>query len=232
MPNKIGSKSWNNEMYEKHPTPYGGIAGFIQHQRLQKIAASMTKYSAVAGDTIAEIGCEEGNLLKFLGEKYPNYHCIGLDISSKALTEAKNHLPNTTLLMEHDITSGPYPFQKPPAYLICSETLEHIPNAALAVENMYKSTGKDTIVIITVPIEKYKNTIKKWLVRLGVFNLFFKGIEAALSEWHVQDFSKTAILDLLGKYYDILSYDTIWLMHQIIVVKVKNNTVDAKINRP
>ena len=222
MANKIGSKSWNNEMYEKHPTPYNGIAGFIQKQRLQKIAAAMSKYRAISGSTIAEIGCEEGNLLKYLGERFPNYHCIGLDISTKALEEAKNHLPTTTQLAEHDITSGPYSFKKAPAYLICSETLEHIPDAAIAVKNLYHSTGKDTIVIITVPIEKYKNNIKKWLVRLGIFNLFFKGIEAALSEWHVQDFSKADILELLGQYYDILSYDTIWLMHQIIVAKVKN----------
>ena len=193
MDNKIGSKSWNNEMYEKHPTPYRGIAGFIQQKRLEKIAAAMTKYPATTGDTIAEIGCEEGNLLKFLGEQHQNYRCIGLDISSKALAEAKNHLPSATLLAEHDITDGPYPFQTPPAYLICSETLEHIPDAATAVENIYKSTGKDTIVIITVPIEKHKNNIKKWLVRLGIFNLFFKGIEASLSEWHVQDFSKADI---------------------------------------
>ena len=225
MANKIGSKSWNNEMYEKHPTPYGGIAGFIQHQRLQKISAAMTKHLAASGDTIAEIGCEEGNLLKFLGEQHKEYQCIGLDISSKALSEAKNHLPKAALLAEHDITSGPYVFQKAPAYLICSETLEHIPNAALAIENIYKSTGKDTIVIITVPIEKHKNNIKKWLVRLGVFNLFFKGIETSLSEWHVQDFSKADILGLLGKYYDILSYDTIWLMHQIIVAKVKSDVL-------
>ena len=223
MDNKIGSKSWNNEMYEKHPTPYRGIAGFIQQKRLEKIAAAMTKYPATTGDTIAEIGCEEGNFLKFLGEQHQNYRCIGLDISSKALAEAKNHLPSATLLAEHDITDGPYPFQTPPAYLICSETLEHIPDAATAVENIYKSTGKDTIVIITVPIEKHKNNIKKWLVRLGIFNLFFKGIEASLSEWHVQDFSKADIVGLLGKYYDILSYDTIWLMHQIIVAKVKSN---------
>ena len=59
-------------------------------------------------------------------------------------------------------------------------------------------------------------------MRLGIFDLFFKGIETSLSEWHVQDFSKDDILGLLGKYYDILSYDTIWLMHQIIVAKIKS----------
>ncbi len=223
MTNEIGSKSWNNEMYEKHPTPYGGIAGFIQNQRLQKISAAISKYRATSGNTIVEIGCEEGNLLKFLDKKHKAYNYIGLDISSKALAEAKNNLSATTKLAEHDITSGPYSFETSPAYIVCSETLEHIPDAEAAVENLYKSTGKDTIVIITVPIEKYKNNLKKWLVRLGVFNLLFKGIEESLSEWHVQDFSKADILGLLGKYYDILSYDTIWWMHQIIVVKVKSN---------
>ena len=223
MANKIGSKSWNNEMYEKHPTPYGGIAGFIQHKRLQRIAAAMVQYQAKSGNTIAEIGCEEGNLLKFVGARNKNYHCIGLDISSKALAVAKKQLPSSTQLIEHDITSGPHHFPSTVGYLICSETLEHIPNAALAVENISKSIDKDTIVIFTVPIEKYKNNIKKWLVRFGIFNLFFKGIEASLSEWHVQDFSKEDILGLLGTYYEILSYDTIWLMHQIIVAKVKSS---------
>jgi len=76
------------------------MTGFIQYKRLQKIAAAMAKYPVAAGNTIAEIGCEEGNLLKYLGEQHPNYHCIGLDISSKALAEAKNHVPASTLLAE------------------------------------------------------------------------------------------------------------------------------------
>lgn len=209
-------------MYEKHPTPYTGIAGFIQKKRLEKIAAAMSKHPS-SGKAMAEVGCEEGNLLQFLGTQHKGYQLIGLDISSKALEEAKTNLPPSTKLAEHDITSGPYPFETPLAYLICSETLEHIPNAEEAVANLAKSTQENTVVIITVPIEKHKNNIKKWLVRLRLFNLFFKGIEASLSEWHVQDFSKEDILNLLGKHYEILSYDTIWLMHQIIVCKVKKN---------
>ena len=224
MSNEIGSKSWNNEMYEKHPTPYGGIAGFIQQKRLQKISTAIANYRPATGNTIVEVGCEEGNLLKFLGKEHTAYNYIGLDISSKALAEAKNHLSPAIKLAEHDITNGPYSFHKPPAYIVCSETLEHIPDITAAVENLYKSTGKDTIVIITVPIEKYKNSLKKWLVKLGLFKLLFKGIEESLSEWHVQDFSKADILGLLGKYYTILSYDTIWWMHQIIVVKVKGDS--------
>jgi len=221
MPSEIGSKSWNNEMYEKHATPYSGVAGFIQKKRLQKISAAISKHKAKTGKTIVEIGCEEGNLLNFLGQQHPIYDFMGLDISSKALSKAREFLPNTVALDEHDLTEKAYSFEHPPAYIVCSETLEHIPDAEAAVKNLANSTGEDTIVIITVPIEKHKNNIKKWLVRLGLFNLFFKGIEESLSEWHVQDFSKEDILELLGNYYEVLSYDTIWLMHQIIVLKKK-----------
>jgi len=59
------------------------------------------------------------------------------------------------------------------------------------------------------------------LTRFGVFDLFFKGIEKSLSEWHVQDFSKEDILTLLSVHFEVLHYETIYLMHQLIVVKKK-----------
>jgi len=208
-------------MYEKHATPYNGVAGFIQKKRLQKITTAISKHKPKAGGTIVEIGCEEGNLLKFLSERFPKNNFAGLDISAKALSEAKNLLPDSVHLDEYDLTSGPYNFETPPAVVVCSETLEHIPDAESAVKNIAASAGEETIVIITVPIEKHKNRIKKNLVRLGVFDLFFKGIEESLSEWHVQDFSKEDILELLNPYFKVLSYDTIWLMHQIIVLQKK-----------
>ncbi len=221
MRNEVGSKSWNNKMYESHATPYTGIAGFIQNKRLQKISAMIKKYKAKEGNLIVEIGCEEGNLISFLNSQHSSFDFMGLDISSKALAVARGSLPEAIQLGEYDVTAESYNFNETPAYIVCSETLEHIPNAELAVENLTKSSGKETIVIVTVPIEKYKNKIKEILVRLGLFNLFFKGIEKSLSEWHVQDFSKDDILQLLGEYYEVLSYDTIWLMHQIIVLKKK-----------
>jgi len=222
MPSEIGSKSWNNEMFEKHPTPYGGIAGFIQKKRLEKIAKAISSFPS-KGNVIAEVGCEEGNLLEYLGKQNPGYQLIGFDISTAALEKAKGQLDASVILQEHDITSKPCSFESSPAYLICSETLEHIPDAKAAVHNLRKSVNEDSIVIITVPIEKHKNNIKKWLVRLRLFDLFFKGIEASLSEWHVQDFSKEDILQLLGNHFEILSYDTILLMHQIIVCKASKN---------
>lgn len=221
MASEIGPKSWNNEMYEKHSTPYDGIAGYIQKQRLKKISEALKKFSAVRGKKLIEIGCEEGNLLRHLNDIMDGYEILGLDISTKALEQARKTLPAEIQLDQWDITDGPYELDAPPAYIICSETLEHIPDAEAAVKGISETSGDDTIVIITVPIERYKNLIKKWLTRLGIFDLLFSGIEKSLSEWHVQDFSKEDITGLLGQYYDVLHYDTIWLMHQLIVVKKK-----------
>ncbi len=223
MKGEIGSKSWNNEMYQKHATPYHGIAGLIQERRLKRISKVIKRSSSVSSNYIIEVGCEEGNLLKYLSEECPGYEYKGFDISSEAISAARILLPAEVGLYEYDLTEGPIDLEDDPSFLICSETLEHIPDAEAAVDNIAKSVGDNTIVIITVPIEKHKNKIKKWLIRLRLFNLFFKGIEEALSEWHVQDFSKDDISALLSKHFDIISYDTIFLMHQILVVKKKSN---------
>jgi len=220
---EIGSKTWNNEMYEKHATPYNGIAGFIQRKRLEKIAKYIQKFNQKKVNTVLEIGCEEGNLLNYLSSKFVGWKFFGCDISSKAIAEGKKWLPSSIELSEHDITTGPFVNDQELDFIVCSETLEHIPDAVAAINGIYNSTGENSTVIITVPIERYKNNIKKWLVRLGIFNLFFKGIEESLSEWHVQDFSKEEILNLLKPYFEVVAYDTIWWMHQLIVLKRKNN---------
>lgn len=223
MKSEVGSKTWNNEMFQKHATPYSGIAGFIQKKRLQRISKVIKQSSTQLAGTIVEVGCEEGNLLKYLIKRFPSFKYVGYDISSDALNKARNLLPSIIDLYEYDLTSGPLTMDGKPSFLICSETLEHIPDSISAIENIANSVEKDTIVIITVPIERYKNQIKTWLVKLRLFNLFFKGIEEALSEWHVQDFSKEDIIGLLGNQFDVISYDTILLMHQLIVVKKKTN---------
>jgi cyclopropane fatty-acyl-phospholipid synthase-like methyltransferase len=69
-------------MYHQHPTPYHGIAGFIEHSRVKTVY----KFACVQpDDSVLEIGCEAGNLL---------YQCpkarriVGADISSRALRDA------------------------------------------------------------------------------------------------------------------------------------------------
>lgn len=223
MSDEIGSKSWNDQMYEKHPTPYNGIAGFIQRRRLDRIMSAINRFKpSSSSELIVEVGCEEGHLIEHLHQQLSGSKLIGLDISTKALEQAKRTLPSDITFEQWDITQGAYSLNQKLAYLICSETLEHIPDAKAAIRGLADTADEHTVVIITVPIERYKNSIKIFLTRIGLFDLLFKGIEKSLSEWHVQDFSKEDIMQGLGVHFEILHYETIWLMHQLLVVKKKS----------
>jgi trans-aconitate methyltransferase len=95
MSEEIGSKSWNDEMYKKHPTPYYGIAGFIQRRRLVSIMNAIKKFKpSTSAQLIVEIGCEEGHLVEHLLQELLAYQFLGLDISTKALVEAKITRPS------------------------------------------------------------------------------------------------------------------------------------------
>lgn len=218
---KIGSAEWNNDLFLKHPTPYTGISGKIEFKRAKRIYKLIKKYHKKNVDTLLEIGCEQGNLLNFLSEKLPETTLAGTDISGVALEKAAEVLPEKVILKENDITQETPKDLGVQDVLICSEVLEHIPDYKSAIANISEMATKDTLVIITVPLEKHKNNIKKTLVKLGLFNLLFKGIEEGLSEWHVNDFSKEDITNELSKYFEIHHYELLWLLHQIIVLKKK-----------
>lgn len=218
---EIGSAKWNDDLFLKHPTPYKGIAGKVEYQRAKKIA-SIIKKNITKKSNILEIGCEQGNLLKYLSNKMPEANYYGTDISSIALEEAsQNNKKSNIRFIQNDITNE-IPSDLPTIdVLICSEVLEHIPEYRKAIQNISKLVTENTLVVITVPLEKHKNNIKSVLLKLGLFNLLFKGIEEGLSEWHVNDFSKEDITTALEKYFEIIDYQLLLLLHQIIVLKKK-----------
>lgn len=220
MPPQIGTPEWNDEMYGKHATPYQGIAGAIEKKRLRRILSHIKDRKGPK--TLMEVGCEAGNLLHFLEQELSGFQLTGMDISQAALAEAKEKLGADVRLIQNDITRDDPPEHPPLDYLICSETLEHIPESAPAIEGLWKLAHPGTTVIITVPIEKYKTNIKRMLTKLGVFDLLFAGIEKELSEWHVQDFSKEDLFSLMGERFNIKHYETIWYMHQLLVLEPKS----------
>lgn len=218
---EVGSPAWNDQMFGQHPTPYAGIAGIMEKYRVQQILnAIKAHHKQDANFTIVEIGCESGNLLKQAKKAFPNARIIGADISSEALKQAKENLGDQVELTTIDLTADSL---KPPAekidYLICSETLEHIPDAKKAVSSLAKIANDQTLVIVTVPDEKIKNMIKRILLRLKIFKLFFKGIEEGFSEWHLHDFSKEDILKLLSRHFRILKYKRLLFLHQLIAAQ-------------
>jgi 2-polyprenyl-3-methyl-5-hydroxy-6-metoxy-1,4-benzoquinol methylase len=216
-----GSKSWNEIMFQRHKTPYSGIPGFIERYRVRCVLSCIN--SNKSNDepmTIVELGCGAGFLLKKIDEAFSSKELIGVDISTHALREAEKRLSSDVYLQESDISEkfSPPLHAKNIDYIICSETLEHLPKPKLAIENIGSIAESTTKLIVTVPIERYKNIIKGIFNNLRLFDLFFPNIEKGSSEWHLHDFNRQAIQTLLQHKFDIQYETTILLMHRLFIL--------------
>lgn len=215
-----GSSKWNDMMFIKHATPYNGIAGIIEKYRVQQITKIIQKNLKHKNFTLLEVGCEAGNLLRYISKGFPESTLVGMDISEKALEKAKKVLSQKVKLIKCDIRDQnlKLPIKKVD-FLICSETLEHIPEVDKAIDGLARIADNKTTVIITVPSEKLKNLIKLILNKLKIFDLFFKGIEKDFSEWHLHNFSKKSILKLLSEKLKIIKCKKILFLHHIIIAQ-------------
>lgn len=213
---------WNNEMFLKHPTPYSGLAGYVERGRARAIVKEIKDRKRAENFTLLEIGCEAGRLLSILRRYFPSARFYGNDISTEALKAARQNLGSGVELEQADLADGRFSVNiPPPDFIVCSETLEHIPAINTAVANLKKIAHPDQLVIITVPYEKIKLAIKRGLNQLGIFGLLFKGIEQEFSEWHVNDFSKADLFRMFSDEFEILKYKQILFLHQLLVLRKK-----------
>lgn len=210
-----GSPQWNDLMFSKHPTPYTGIAGWVEKRRVQVILDNIRANITSRDFKLLEVGCEAGNLLHAIHLAFPEAQLTGFDISNEALELAKNRFPDAAVTFHQgDITLQN---TLPTDYdvIVCSETLEHIPDYKAAIQNMALLGNAQTLFVFTVPLESLKNNVKHLLNKMGLFDLFFRGIEKGMSEWHVNDFSKEAFYGLLSEHFEIMEYRQVMGLHQV-----------------
>jgi 2-polyprenyl-3-methyl-5-hydroxy-6-metoxy-1,4-benzoquinol methylase len=210
---------WNNQMYHKHPTPYRGLAGFIERVRVKNVF----KLARIEpNDTVLEIGCEAGNLLNHC----PNAkRIVGVDISSIALQEAYRLFKANKRSAEFFQLDAqmPLPFSKGEfSVIICSEVLEHVRNPRNVLKNIYYISNADTRIIISIPTEAPKIFVKKALSQFGIFDILFPGIEKEQSEWHLHTFSKNKLQSLSHDLFQINKSTVIWFNHYITLMYHKD----------
>lgn len=212
-------------MFSRHPTPYKGIAGFIEYTRARKIL-NIIKSKKSVNLNILEVGCESGNLLRYLIRKLPENDYFAIDISDVALKEAFIKTAGRCTFFNSDITEGASDLSFPKLdVIICSEVLEHIPDFHKAINTLAQLSNNGTLIIITVPLEKYKNIIRRILKSMGIFHLLFKDIEDSHSEWHINDFSKEDIVRHLSEKFNVVEYSLVWGIHHVLVLKLKLNGI-------
>lgn len=212
--------SWNNRMYKKHPTPYNGIAGYIERSRVNTIL-QFAKIKST--DSVLEVGCEGGNLLI----NVPNANrIVGVDISQIALNDAAKLFESQGRFAEFYQCNAlnPLPFRKGEFdVIICSEMLEHVTEPRKALENIYNIATNKTRIVISVPIEYPKVLIKRILSSIRLFKVFFPGIEENQSEWHLHAFSKSTLHKIINTPpkipYQLIKEKEIWYNHYIALFK-------------
>lgn len=98
---------------------------------------------------VVDIGCGVGDLLVALRRRCPSIATYGCDFSEKAIAGAKERLPDGEFL-KHAISRLPYDSQAFEVVL-CTDTLEHLEQPGLVVEELVRICAPGGIVVIVVP---------------------------------------------------------------------------------
>jgi len=145
-----------------------------------------------SGITILDFGCGAGQILKEIQKINPRAKLIGLDVSEKALGEAKKELPGAEFYGINDGEKVPVS-DNSVDFIFSSEVIEHIydtENAVSEVNRILKPGGK---LLLTTP---YHGFIKNLIILLsGKFDSHFNPTGP-----HVRFFSKRTLSNLLKKF--------------------------------
>lgn len=192
-------EKWNEEMFKKwgNEERYiknNFIVRFVEKKRVQDLLKGLN------GDEkeILEMGCGNGFILSRIkfGKK------TGVDFSKTAIKSCKDKFNG---LSDFEFFYGDVEkvdLKKKFDAVICSEVLEHVNNPDKAIDNMIKhSNGK---ILISIPNDKLTDFLKKTLIKLRIFDIFFKGLPRETNEWHIHNFTFNSMKNLLKDKVEIV----------------------------
>jgi len=195
---------WNDEMvlkYHKDGTLFESknpLLGLLEKLRLKKIIklAELNK-----NDILLDLGCGEGFLISFLPDLKK---IVGIDISQIALKKAKKilkHKLNVQLqwgnAQKLDLPNQS--FDK----VICSETLEHLPNPRKAMEEIHRILKSKGLTIISVPDEKRIQFIMKMTKLFLINKLLHTARQKKDYEWHLHQADKKFIHNISKGFFKV-----------------------------
>jgi SAM-dependent methyltransferase len=138
----------------------------IYQSLIERFNARLLALADAAGpESVLEVGCGEGFVLKYLADRRSSWRWAGSDIGADAILYARSHCPAAVALLVADIRCLPFP---PAAFdlVICSEVLEHLADTWAALTELQRVSRRH--VLITVPREPYFRI----LTRLAIWSRF------------------------------------------------------------
>jgi SAM-dependent methyltransferase len=107
----------------------------------------LKELSRLSFDSVLDVGCGEGTLLKRIAERYPGVALAGSELSSTALQYCREQVPQAHTfsldLLRDDVSGLSYDL------LISMQVLEHLEDDVAALERMRKMCRRH--VVISVP---------------------------------------------------------------------------------
>lgn len=194
-------EKWNEEQMVKHPPEgyYSHSSFIIRWIEKKRIGKIVKLADAKSGEKILEIGCGQGHIL----EKIRQGELYGLDLSDKMLTDAAVRLKGRAKLLRQNAESFAGHFQGIKFNkIICSEVLEHTLYPEKVIAEAAKVLKGDGVFVVSIPNERLINFAKKFLIKIGIFRLFFKDIpEDTTQVFHLHSFSLAMLRGMIeGKF--------------------------------
>lgn len=201
---KKSFKEWNEVMVRRYnPEDYifhsNFLVKFIELKRFKKIKDLLELGNS---DDFLDIGCGSGYLLNQAACK----RGIGVDISDLMVKTAWENCKNNgkKFIIQSDAENLPFKdrsFNK----IVSTEVIEHILHPQALLEEIERISKNNTVIIITIPNEKYINWIKNLLFSLRVNKLLFRKSYRPSrrmdDEWHLHTFDIKKFKELInGKF--------------------------------
>jgi ubiquinone/menaquinone biosynthesis C-methylase UbiE len=201
---KKSFKDWNEMMVRKYnPENYifhsNFLVKFVEFIRFEKIKDLL---QLTNDDYFLDIGCGSGYLLNQAACK----RGIGVDISDLMVKTAWENCKNNgkKFIIQSDAENLPFKnksFNK----IVSTEVIEHIPHPKALLKEIGRISKHDTVIVITIPNEKYINLIKNVLFSLRVNKLLFRKSyhpsRRMDDEWHLHTFDIKKFKELIkGKF--------------------------------
>jgi ubiquinone/menaquinone biosynthesis C-methylase UbiE len=153
-------------------------------------------------DEFLDIGCGSGYLFNQAACK----RGVGVDISDLMVKTAWENCKNNgqKFIVQSDAESLPFKnrsFNK----IVSTEVIEHILHPQVLLKEIERVSKNDTVIVITIPNEKYINWIKNMLFFLGIHKLLFRKkyrpAKRMEDEWHLHTFDIKKFKKLIhGKF--------------------------------
>jgi 2-polyprenyl-3-methyl-5-hydroxy-6-metoxy-1,4-benzoquinol methylase len=131
----------------------------IDEQRLQYVIGEIHDWSQHHGEmehpTVLDVGCGDGEMLRFLHAHFPHWLKRGVDICQRTIERNMVESPG----FKYDLANAETMSLTDVADVVwCGETLEHLDNPGGAVDNMARALRPGGYLICSVPNEGHNRS--------------------------------------------------------------------------